>query len=67
MTEAQLVTLEEIAIPVESEIFTGVKYIIDKKRKGLVVVSGKHRLPIAADCIDEFAKELLAVWELHKK
>jgi hypothetical protein len=34
MTESQLVTLEETAIPVESEIFTGVKYIIDRKRKG---------------------------------
>jgi hypothetical protein len=67
MTEARLVTLEEIAIPVESEVFTGVKYIIDKKRKGLLVVSGKYRLPIAADCIQEFIKELQAVWEVHGK
>jgi hypothetical protein len=67
MTEARLVTLEEISIPVESEVFTGVKYVIDKKRKGLLVVHGRHILPIAADCIQDFVKELQAVWEVHGK
>jgi helix-turn-helix protein len=66
MKDATGAKIEQRAILVES-VFEGIFYAIDRQGKGMwIIVNGKE-IPILAENVEEFGRELLEVWELYKR
>lgn len=65
LTESQKMKFEEKCILIDSELFDGVIYAIDRKGKGMHIISGNKE--IKADAVDviPFLQEALEVWEVH--
>ena len=62
MTEAEKTTLEEKNICVDSEKIQGLIYAIDRKGKGIALLSGKSTMFIPADKVNAVSKEMADVW-----
>ena len=65
LTEAQKMNMEEKFKPVESDIFNNVLYAVERRGKGIVVYYKNVPLPLDAEDIKPFAKELVEIWEVH--
>lgn len=67
MKPSELVSLEKDCVSVDSNYFMGVTYAVPKNGKGIYLIAGGINIPIAAEHVDKFLKEIKDVWELHKR
>lgn len=69
ITEASLASLENKYIVVESDIFDGLYYAVDKNGKGMHILDSKKNkeLVINAEGVEGFSRELLEVWKQFGK
>jgi hypothetical protein len=66
LSQSKLLAIEKNAMIVESEIFENLLFAVEREGKGMLIIYGKYRLPLAAEYMKEFFKEADKVWE-HMK
>jgi hypothetical protein len=63
MTESQKLTLEEKCLVVDSEHFKDVTWAVDRKGKGMHIITPYGSIPLDKEDISKFFDEGKAVWE----
>ena len=61
--ETKMADLEKNYLPVESDFFDHVIYAVDRRGKGMHIIVGNRSIPVAAENIEPFAAEIIAVWD----
>jgi hypothetical protein len=63
LTQTKLANLEDRAILVESDLFEGVNYAIDRSGEGMWILIGDQEIPLRAEQVHAFAREFTKVWD----